>query len=210
MEDLIKSRNTSSQSPVALLICQSHAPTPVLCPFGVSPTTTPPVPSRKSAGALLDSALTLMVVGLHYGEDAWTDWGRRRTPRPTASWPPSWTPRTQVPADADALFPFHPAFCCHSPTPLKFLCRLCRGAKSPIRLRGVPRRPGDGEQPPDPQREPVVGPRHLGLPKPGRPVGDGVRQPRRHALRVAARVVLPQRRAAAALPGAADEHAGFR
>ncbi|XP_066315830.1 probable inactive purple acid phosphatase 16 isoform X2 [Miscanthus floridulus] len=82
------------------------------------------------------------------------------------------------------------------------------GRREP-RLRGVPRRPGDGEQRPDPQREPVLGPRHLGLSKPWRPVGDGVRQPRRHALRVAARVVFPRRRPAAALPGAADEHAGF-
>ena len=41
-----------------------------------------------AAGALLDGALALMVVGLHYGEDAWTDRGPRRTPRPTASWSP--------------------------------------------------------------------------------------------------------------------------
>ena len=45
-----------------------------------------------AASALLDGALALMVVGLHYGEDAWTDRGPRRTPRPTTSWTPPCLP----------------------------------------------------------------------------------------------------------------------
>jgi hypothetical protein len=51
----------------------------------------------------------------------------------------------------------------------------------------------------NPHLSDVLGPRRLRRPRSGRAVGDRVRQPRRHGLREAVRVVLPRRRPSAAL-----------
>uniref|UniRef100_A0A453GLG2 Uncharacterized protein n=1 Tax=Aegilops tauschii subsp. strangulata TaxID=200361 RepID=A0A453GLG2_AEGTS len=79
-------------------------------------------------------------------------------------------------------------------------CHGHRARRRQARLRGVPRRPRDSQQRADPQRDPLLGQGHFSFPTQGRPVVHRVRQPRRHALRVAAGVVLPRRHPARALP----------
>lgn len=121
---------------------------------------------------------------------------RLRTPPPTASWPPSSTPRSLVPCSPIPLF-----FIAHlqQSCSFYFLLKLIAAADF-FRLRCVPRRSGDGEQPADSQRQLVLGQGDLSDERQGDPVGDGVREPRRHGVRVASRVVLPCRCAAGALP----------
>jgi hypothetical protein len=124
---------------------------------------------------------------LHYGEDGWTDWGPAQdagSDRVMAAVLDAEKPGPMT-APASSLRSVLPFSHCtpHAWAPAKRIYFF--------RLRGVPRRSGDGEQPPDPQREPLLGQGGFCGQRQGDPVGVRVREPRRHAVRVAARVVLP-------------------
>lgn len=149
---------------------------------------------------------------LHYGENAWTDWGPRQDagsdrvmaavldaekPGPLPCLPcfPSgcYLPRACVPAKLQLFSEI--SYCWGN------YCRLC----------GVSRRPSDREQYADSQRELVLGQSNFSHQRQGDPLGDSVWQPRRYAVRMASRVVFSCRCSTGALPaGDGGEHASFR